>query len=71
MLVVHLSVNNKPALIQENNILFVEECEGEDKEKNHVEFTRLYFKQPVTTTEDPIVQIDIVEKVEKLLKMMK
>jgi len=70
MLLVHLSVNNKPALIQENNILFVEECEGEDNNKNHVEFTRIYFKQPIAT-ENPIIQIDVIEKVEKLIKMMK
>lgn len=70
MLLVHLAVNNKPALIQQNNILFAEECEGEDDKKNKVEFTRVYFKQPIST-EEPIVQIDIVEKIDKLLKLMK
>ena len=70
MLLVHLAVNNKLALIHQNNILFAEECEGEDAEKNKIEFTRVYFKQPIST-EEPIVQIDIVEKIDKLLKLMK
>lgn len=70
MILVHLSINNKPALIDEKNILFAEECEGKDQQGNNVEFTRIYFKQPLTT-EEPIGQVDIIESVEKMIKLLK
>jgi hypothetical protein len=70
MLFVHLSVNNKPALIDIKNILFIEECAGQNENKEHIEFTRIYLKQALAA-EEPITQIDIVEKIDKLLKLMK
>ena len=70
MLIVHLSVNNNPALLDEKNILFAEECEGEDSSKNKIEFTRIYLKQPLPA-EEPVEQIDVIESVEKLLKLLK
>ena len=70
MILVHLSINNKPALVDEKNILFIEECEGQNQQGENVEFTRVYFKQPLTA-EEPIGQIDIVESVEKMIKLLK
>lgn len=70
MLIVHLSVNNKPAILDEKNILFAEECEGKDTSENKVNFTRIYLKQPFTA-EESVTQIDVTESVEKLLKLLK
>ena len=44
MILVHLSVNGKPALINFTNILFAEECEREDANGKVISFTRLYLK---------------------------
>lgn len=70
MILVHLSVNEKPALIDSENILFAEECDRQDEEKKPLSFTRLYLKQPLPG-EDGSVFIDVKEDVAKLMKAMR
>lgn len=70
MILVHLSVNGKPALVDPQNILFAEECELQDAEKKSVSFTRLYFRQPLPV-EDGSAFIDVKEDVAKLMKAMR
>lgn len=70
MILIHLSVSGKPALIDVKNILFIEECEGQNDKEEHIEFTRIYLKQPLQANE-PITQIDVIETVEKIIKLLK
>ena len=70
MILVHLSVNNKPALIDPTNVLFAEECEGQDSEKRSVSFTRLYLKQPLPG-DGGTAFVDVKEDIAKLLKAMR
>lgn len=70
MILVHLSVNGKPALIDPTNILFAEECEGQDAEYKQLSFTRLYLRQPLPG-ENGSVFVDVKEDVAKLLKAMR
>ena len=62
MILIHLSVNNKPALIDAENIVFVEECEAVDQD--NISFTRIYLKQPILEEK----WIDVKEKVEAILQ---
>lgn len=66
MISVHLSVNNKPALIDRDNILFAEECDGQDKDGNAISFTRIYFKQPLPG-ENGSTEVDVCENVKSLI----
>ena len=70
MILVHLSVNGKPALVDTANILFADECEGQDAEKNQLSFTRLYLKQPLPG-EEGTAFVDVKEDITKLLKAMR
>lgn len=70
MILVHLSVNGKPALIDPTNILFAEECEGLDSEKKSIAFTRLYLRQPLPG-EDGSAFVDVKEDVSKLMKAIR
>lgn len=69
MILVHLSVNGKSALLDENNILFAEETAGKDNDDNNVEFTRVYLKQPLPG-ENETYWIDVQESVKTLLKAL-
>lgn len=69
MILVHLSVNDKPALIDEKNILFAEETSGKDQENKEIEFTRLYLKQSLPG-ENETYWIDVQETVKTLLKAL-
>ena len=65
-LVVHLSVNNKTAIMDVDNIMFAEECEAEE-ENNHVKFTRIYLKEPLPG-QKPTQIIDVTESVDTIYK---
>lgn len=67
MILVHLSVNDKPALLDENNILFAEETTGKDADDKEVEFTRIYLKQPLSG-ENESYWIDVQETAKKILQ---
>ena len=68
MILIHLSVNGNPALLDVENILFAEECESKiEGKKTPVKFTRVYLKQPIQEDDDT-KWIDIKEKVLDLLK---
>lgn len=67
MILVHLSVNGKSALLDENNILFAEETAGKDNDDNDVEFTRVYLKQPLPG-ENETYWIDVQETAKKILQ---
>ena len=67
MVIVHLSVNGKPAMISPDFINFAEECEIQQDDKL-IEFTRVYFKQKIDT-ENPIEYIDIKENIKQLIKL--
>ena len=70
MILVHLSVNGKPALVDPTNILFADECEGQDAENTHLSFTRLYLKQPLPGDGETAF-VDVKEDIAKLLKAMR
>ena len=65
MVVITLSVNGKPAMIEKANILFAEEIESE-----RISFTRIYLKQPIPG-EDETLFVDVKETVNHLAKAMK
>lgn len=69
MILVHLSVNGKSALLDKNNILFAEETTGKDADDKEVEFTRIYLKQPLPS-ENESYWIDVQESVKTLLKAL-
>ena len=70
MIIVHLSVNKKPAIIKSDIIVFAEECDGKDKDGNELHFTRIYLEKPfLSESEDRF--IDVVESVDKIAKAMK
>lgn len=70
MILLHFSVNEKPVIVDEKSILFVEECEGIDKDDKPITFTRVYLKQPIPG-ENTIAWIDVKEGVEKIYKTIK
>lgn len=70
MILVHLSVNGKPALIDPSNILFAEECDGKDAGNKQLFFTRLYLRQPLPG-DDGSIFVDVKEDVAKLMKAMR
>lgn len=69
MIVVHLSANGKAAIIDPKLIMFAEDCDGNDKDGNPVQFTRLYLKQPLPGDEGTS-WIDIREPVAKIAIMI-
>ena len=70
MIQVHLSVNNKPALIDEGNILFAEECDGKDEKDRPILFTRIFVKQAIPG--DPENRwLDVRESVDRIMKLMR
>lgn len=70
MILVHLSMNGKAAICDQENILFAEEVEGKDKDGKEISFTRIYLKQPLPG-ENGTSWIDVQESVEKIAKQMK
>jgi hypothetical protein len=71
MILIHLFLNGKAALLDETNISLVEECEGEDDKKVPVSFTRIYLKNAIETNDDEIKQIDVQESADKICRMIK
>ena len=69
MILVHLSVNGKAAIINPEMIMFAEECEGLDDGKD-VRFTRVYLKQPLQGENGTNI-IDVRESVERIAKAMR
>lgn len=63
MILVHLSVNGKAAILDRSYIVFAEECTDNE---NNLMFTRIYLKQPLPG-ENGSPFIDVVETVEFLL----
>lgn len=70
MILVHLSMNGKAAICDPQNILFAEECDGQDEQENPVSFTRIYLKQPLPG-ENGSMWLDVQESVDKILKSLK
>lgn len=70
MISIHLSANGKHAIIDPELIMFAEDCDGTDKDKKPIQFTRIYLTQSLPG-EDGSIVIDIQENAEKLMKMMK
>ena len=66
MILVHLSVNGKAAIIDPEMIMFAEEGEGE-KDGEKIVFTRIYLKQPLPG-ENENRFIDVQESVQKIAK---
>lgn len=66
MILVHLSINKKSALIDEGNIMFAEECDDKDRDGNVISFTRIYFKQPLPG-ENGSTEVDVCENVKSLI----
>ena len=69
MIVVHLSVNGKPAIVNPEFIIFVEDCSIE-KDEETINFTRIYLKQALPGDEATSF-VDVQENVDKLYKMIK
>ena len=66
MILVHLSVNGKAAIIDTEIIMFAEDCEGE-KDGEKIVFTRIYLKQPLPGDNETSF-IDVQESVQKIAK---
>ena len=64
MILVHLSVNEKAAIINPEMIMFAEECEGVDNGKA-ITFTRVYLKQPLQSENGTNI-IDVRERVQRI-----
>ena len=65
MILVHLSVNGRPAILDATNIMFAEECVSDD-----TLFTRIYLKQPLPDGKSPGI-IDVEENVDDLLNAIR
>ena len=69
MILIHLSVTGKPAIIDEENILMAEEAEGEDRDGKAVEFTRIFLRQPIPgENEESGKWVDVKESVRKIME---
>ena len=69
MILVHLSVTGKAAIIDPEIIMFAEDCEGEQDGKP-ITFTRIYLKQPLPG-ENESSFIDVQESVQKIAKELR
>lgn len=69
MILVHLSANEKAAIVDPELIMFAEDCDGNDKDGRPLHFTRLYLSRSLPG-EEGTSWIDICESVEKLIKLI-
>ena len=69
MILVHLSINGKLAIINSEQIIFAEECEGKNEKNELISFTRIYLKQALPGENGSSI-IDVNESVETLLKYL-
>lgn len=69
MILVHLSITGKPAILDPDAMIFAEESEV-TKDGKPIAFTRVYLRQPLPG-EGECSYIDVQESVETLLREIK